>query len=125
MNRKEWEVYIIDNYSAEMDYPWEEYPGYQVFRHPLNKKWFALAMGIPAVKLGIEENEWIPIMNLKCNPILIGSFRNDVGFFPAYHMNKENWLTVRLDGVVEKEKIEMLIEMSYESTRPKRIVQKK
>ena len=36
------------------------------------------------------------------------------GFLPGYHMNKENWLTVLLDGTVEEAKILDFFDMSYD-----------
>lgn len=42
------------------------------------------------------------------------TFKN--GILPAYHMNKEHWITILLDGTVSKEKICELIDISYELT---------
>lgn len=39
--------------------------------------------------------------------------------FPAYHMNKNNWITLALDGSVDDSKTELLLDMSYEATVPK------
>ena len=50
---------------------------------------------------------------------MIGSLRKEKGILPAYHMNKEHWITVLLDGSVEKQKIYDLIEISYDLTRKK------
>ncbi len=47
---------------------------------------------------------------------MIGSLRLSKGFLPAYHMNKEHWITILLDGSVEREKIKQLIDLSYELT---------
>ena len=58
------------------------------------------------------------MVNFKCDPILIGSLRGQTGFFPAYHMNKANWITVALDGSVPDEQIKMLLGMSYDATAP-------
>ncbi|MFY4503107.1 MmcQ/YjbR family DNA-binding protein [Ligilactobacillus ruminis] len=33
--------------------------------------------------------------------------------FKAYHMNKENCVTVGLDGIVSDEKLKSLVRMSY------------
>jgi predicted DNA-binding protein (MmcQ/YjbR family) len=38
------------------------------------------------------------------------------GFLPAYHMNKEHWLTVLLDNTVPEKEIYELIDDSYELT---------
>jgi predicted DNA-binding protein (MmcQ/YjbR family) len=38
---------------------------------------------------------------------------NNEGVFKAYHMNKEHWISVLLDGSVSEEEIAFLINMSY------------
>lgn len=119
MNRAELEEYIQNNYSSEPDYPWIKYPNYEVFRHNSNKKWFALIMDVPKNKLGLQGSEILEVVNFKCDPVLIGSFLNEPGFFPAYHMSKASWITVALDGTVEEDKIKLLLDMSYEATAPK------
>lgn len=119
MNRVELKQLILDRYGIEPDYPWMRYPDYEVFRHDSNKKWFALIMDIPKNKLGLQGDEILDVLDLKCDSILIGSLLNETGFFPAYHMNKNSWITVALDGSVENGKIEMLLDMSYEATAPK------
>lgn len=58
------------------------------------------------------------IINVKCDPIMIGSLRMEKGFYPAYHMDKDHWGTVDLSEV-ENEKIKWLIDISYELTAPK------
>lgn len=59
------------------------------------------------------------MINLKCDPFLIGSLRAQKGFHPAYHMNKEKWISIRLDGSVPEEQIRRLIDLSFELTRSK------
>ena len=54
---------------------------------------------------------------MKNLPEMIGSLRKESGILPAYHMNKEHWITILLDGTVEKQKILDLIDISYELTR--------
>lgn len=92
-----------------------------VFRHCSNRKWFAVIMQIPRAKLGLCGDGHIRILNVKCDPRLIGSFRQEAGIFPAYHMNKAHWLTVALDGTVEDETIRFLLDMSYNLTKSGRI----
>lgn len=119
MNRLDLKQLIYDRYSVEPDYPWIKYPNFEVFRHNSNQKWFALVMDVPKNKLGLQDGETLDIVNLKCDPILIGSLLNEEGFFPAYHMSKNSWITVALDGSASDDKIEMLLDMSYEATAPK------
>ncbi len=119
MNREELEAYILNHYSTEPDYPWADTPRAAVFRHAGNRKWFALVMEVPRSRLGLPGAEPLDIVNFKCDPILISSLRGEPGIFPAYHMNKASWITVALDGSVPAETIELLLDVSYELTKPK------
>ena len=121
MNRVQLETFLTETYEADIDHPWARYPNYQVFRHRNNKKWFALIMDVPQNKLGIAGNKIVDIANFKCAPDLIGSLRMEKGFFPAYHMNKSNWITAALDNTADDEKIKMLADMSYELTSTKKV----
>ena len=118
MNRTQLERWIFDIYSVEPDYPWMDTPEAAVFRHPGNRKWFALLTRVPRCKLGLAGQEPVDIVNLKCDPILIGSLRAEPGFFPAYHMNKDNWITAALDGSAVEENIKLVLDMSYRATAP-------
>ena len=119
MNREELEAYILNHYSTLPDYPWADTPRAAVFRHADNRKWFALVMEVPRDKLGLPGTEKFDIVNFKCDPILIASLRGETGIFPAYHMSKSSWITVALDGSVLAETVELLLDVSYELTKPK------
>ena len=119
MNHEELEAYILNHYSTEPDYPWADTPRAAVFRHAGNRKWFALVMEVPRDKLGLAGTEKLAIVNFKCDPILISSLRGETSIFPAYHMNKASWITAALDGSVPAETIELLLDVSYELTKPK------
>lgn len=73
--------------------------------------------GSACSKLGLDENRIIDILNVKCDPLLIGSLRSKSGYFPAYHMNKEKWLSIALDGSVQEDEIKDLLDMSYKLTQ--------
>ena len=119
MTRDELTRYIFDTYSVEPDYPFPGDNTSAVFRHAGNRKWFALVMNIPAQKLGLPSENRIDIVNMKCDSVLIGSFRGLPGLFPAYHMNKESWITAALDGSAPDETVKTLLDMSYQATAPK------
>ena len=119
MNREELEAYIQNHYATLPDYPWVDTPRAAVFRHASNRKWFVLMMEVPRDKLGLAGAEKLDIVNFKCDPILIASLRGEPGIFPAYHMNKASWITAALDGSVPVETIELLLDVSYELTKPK------
>lgn len=116
MFRLQLEQYICETYNTNADCPWSKYPDYKVFRHTNNKKWFALIMDVPKEKLGLTGDGTLAVVNLKCGSIMAGSLRNEKGFFPAYHMNKDNWISVALDGSVPDDKIKLLLDISYDET---------
>lgn len=119
MNRLEFMSYIMDNYGIEYDCPfYEDYDSW-VFRHPDNKKWFALLMTIPKSKLGFESNANIDVVNLKCAPEIMDNLWEIRGVFPAYHMSKKHWLTLALDGSCDDETIKFVTNVSYDLTKKK------
>lgn len=119
MNREALDKCITEAYGTVAEFPWLSAPTFAVYRHNSNNKWFAVIMEIPKNKLGIEEEGNINVVNLKCDPLLIGSLILDEGIHPAYHMSKVHWITVRLDGSVEEEKIKWLLDLSFELTGEK------
>ncbi len=116
MTRQEVMDHISDTYSVEPDFPFQRDDVSCVFRHTGNRKWFALALRIPYRTIGIQKGGEVDILNLKCDPILMGPLRNKPGFRPAYHMNKDRWITVLLDGSAAREDITALLAMSYDLT---------
>lgn len=119
MNRKELEAYLLETYNTEVDHPWAEDPSYAVFRHTNNRKWFALVMNIPRARLGLPGEESIDVVNVKCDPLQIGAFRQQAGVYPGYHMNKDHWLSLALDGTLDDDTLKLLLDISYELTAPK------
>lgn len=117
MDRRELEDYIGSFYSVAGEHPFAKEPATCVFRHASNQKWFAVIMEIPKEKLGLGRGGEITVVNFKCDTRLIGSFREETGIYPAYHMSKVHWLTVALDGTVGEDKIKFLLDMSYDLTR--------
>ena len=117
MNRQELAAYLTDIYGATGEALFARYPGFQVFRHTGNRKWFAVIMDIPRKNLKLPGDGEISVVNLKCDTRLIGSFRMEPGIFPGWHMNKAHWLSVALEAGVEDEKIRFLVDMSYELTK--------
>ena len=78
----------------------------------------------PTVRIGdkfvdLKKAGEVDILNVKCNPIMMGSLRGKPGFCPAYHMNKDKWITILLDGSAGQEDIKALLAMSYTMTAMK------
>lgn len=115
--------YIKKKYGAEPEFLWAKTPDNAIFRHKkrfANKessKWFAALLTIPKIKLSIKGGGNIEILNLKCDPVLTSLLIDGKNIFPAFHMNKEHWITVLLDGSVKNERIFPLIDFSYNLTK--------
>jgi len=112
--------HVQDRYGTEPEYLWADTPDCAVFRHPASRKWFAILMDVPSNRLGLPGERSVNIMNVKCSTIMVGSLLSEEGFFPAYHMNKDHWISILLDGPVPDEQIVPLLELSYDSVAPKR-----
>lgn len=110
-------------YGVSPEYLWSSSPDSAVFRHTENGKWFGVLMRVSAEKLprlretGTGGTEFVNILNLKCEPELAAALAaGKRGIFPAYHMNKTHWISVCLNGSVSEEKLDSLIELSFELT---------
>lgn len=108
--------YVKKTYGVVPDYPFPTAPEYPVLRHPGSRKWFALLMDVPRSRLGLAGEERVDIINLKCSPAMAGSLRSQPGIFPAYHMNRDSWISVLLDGTVSAEDLFPLIDLSFQLT---------
>lgn len=112
MTREEIFDYVRSEYGTEPDYPWDGNTG-AVLRCSKNKKWYGLIMGVERKHLGLAGDGTVDVLNVKCDPLMIDLLVNTPGFMRAYHMNKRLWVTILLDGTVEREKILDYIDWSY------------
>ena len=100
MNGEQARSYFLSLPEALEDFPFS--PDTPVFK--IKTKMFGF----------LRYKEGVGHINLKCNPeeamVMRDIFESVI---PGYHMNKEHWNTVILDGTVPKEEIESMIETSY------------
>lgn len=88
-----------------------------VLRHKKNNKWYGLLTKVARAKLYIEGDGEVEILNVKCDPVLGDLLRRENSILPAYHMNKEHWITIVLDGSVPIEEVFHLLDTSYGLTK--------
>jgi len=113
VNREEIFEYVKKQYGTLPEYLWSSSPDSAVLRHK-NGKWYAVIMNVEKSKLGLDENGTVEIMDVKCDPEMAGIIIQTYGFLPGYHMNKQHWITVLLDGTVGESKILDFLDMSYD-----------
>ncbi len=112
-------AHIKKHFDIDPDYPFRD-KDTVIFRHKDNRKWFAATIKVSREKLGLKGDEICDVVDLKCDPILSVFYRAIPGILPGYHMNKEHWITVLLDGSVERETLWELVKLSYDLTAPKK-----
>ena len=116
MTREELADYISKTYNIKFDNPFTGDFESAVFRHPDNRKWFAIVMKVRADKLGFPDDNDIDIVNVKVEPDMAEYIADGSSIFPAYHMNKKHWVTLVLGNPVSDEKIKSLLDISYNLT---------
>jgi len=118
MNQTELLAHIEAKYAVKPEYLWKKFPDDAVFRHATNRKWFGIMMIVSADKLGLTTPKPELLLNVKLEPDLVSVLRQTPGFLPAYHRNKEKWLSIRVSEVAT-EQIKELLAQSYQLTRGK------
>lgn len=116
MKREDIFDFASERYDVKPEYPWKENTAYAVLRHSDSEKWFALVMDITADKLGLNSDEEIDVLNIKVRKEFVGPLRAKKGIYRAYHMDKNNWVSINLNEVKKTEEIQDLIAESYELT---------
>ncbi len=110
--KDEYLAWLSTRFSATPDFLWPDTPDYCVFRCP-NKKWFALVMKVKYRQLGLKGEEEVWVVNIKSPVDKIPSLIDKKSIFPAWHMNKNHWITVLLTAATGFEKLCQLTEISY------------
>ena len=100
MNGEQARSYFLSLPESLEDFPFG--PDTPVFK--IKKKMFGF----------LRHKNGIAHINLKCKPEEAMVIRDIFeAVIPGYHMNKEHWNTVILNGTVPKEEIEKMIDTSY------------
>ena len=111
MNKEEIIEYCLTLKNTYKDCPFSDDFESVTMKHCENKKWFALLMNV---------NERL-YLNIKTDPNYSDILRNTYDYIiPAYHMNKENWISILLDKPELDDAIKKLLALSFELTTPKR-----
>lgn len=103
MNVEELREYCLSLPKVEENQPWTE-PQYEMLvTYKVGGKWFVLA--------NLDEK----FIDVKCDPEVIADMQSRYkGAFPAWHMNKDHWLGIRLGSDLPDTTIKRLIKDGYE-----------
>lgn len=104
--KKEIIAFCLSFPNTYEDYPFHD-PNWCVIRHQENKKVFAW----------IFDREGYVWINVKCAPEWRDLWRSRFpSVQPAYHLNKEHWNSIILDGSVPDKEIQNMVSESYDLT---------
>ena len=106
--------YIINKYGIKPEFLWESTPHVGVYRNK-NKKWFAIVMDVSYNKVNKKSSNdnIVEIVNVKIMPNELDDLLKIDGIYEAYHMNKKNWISITLDGVIKNDLLFTLVDKSY------------
>ena len=105
--------HIREQYNDELEYLWDKFPKYAVWRRKDSRKWYGILLTVPASKLGLEGDNFIEILDLRIKPEELEKILDERRYFFGYHMNKKNWLTICLNETVPIDEIFNRIDLSY------------
>lgn len=106
--------YMESRYESRAEYLWEKFPNNAVFRRADSKKWYAAILSVQRTKLGLSGEGFVEILDLRCPPEQLPDLIDGKRYFPGYHMNKQHWFTVCLDGSLSMPELEERIEQSWQ-----------
>ena len=112
--------YIRDKYDDELEYLWDMFPKYAVWRRKDSRKWYGILLTVSMDKLGMEGRDIIEILDLRIRPEELEEILDERRYFFGYHMNKKNWLTLCLNNSVPFDEICHRIDVSYELAAKKK-----
>ena len=106
--------YVKDQYNSTIVKPFKTNPDIKALVTPKGK-WYALFLDVEYSKLQKDSlvDSKVKIINLKHLSSEISTVINNRNVFPAYHMNKNHWISVVLDNNIDIEYVKELIELSY------------
>lgn len=110
--------YVEKKYGDKLEFLWEKTPTNAVLRRSDNKKWYCALLKVKAKVLGLEGENFVEVIDFRENPDFIANIITDQNkssdYFPAYHMNKKYWLTIKLtDCTLPIEQVFAHIDNSY------------
>ncbi len=94
---------VIAKYHNEPEFLWDDLSS-GVFRNTDNKKWYGIIMNVDRSKLTSQTGE-VEVLNVKLDEEKIKSLLKQKGYYTCYHMNKQKWISIILDGTLPNEVI--------------------
>lgn len=111
---------IKEKYNDDPIFKWEKFPGYAIFKNDETNKWYGIIMNLDKSKLDKKSHCEVEIIDIKLDPNKIQKLIDSKTFYPAYHMNKTNWISILLDDTISDEEVMDLVDESYQYSLSKK-----
>lgn len=108
-------AYISRRYQGSIEYLWERSPNSGAIRHRKTLKWYGVFMIIDWEKLDPAKTGMIEVLNVKSDRV--ATMLQQKKIYPAYHMNKNYWLSLPLDDSLTDEELFALVDTSWQLTK--------
>ena len=105
--------YVKEKYHDELEFLWEKFDDNAIWRNKENQKWYGAILTVARNRFGFESEEFVEVLDLRYQKESINTVIDGKKIFPGYHMNKNSWITIILDGTLESEEVFRLIDNSY------------
>lgn len=112
--------YVSEQYDTSPEYLFLKHPDIAVLRNTRTNKWYGVIMNVEKRKLGLNEDGYMNVINLKGNPDFNSIIRSQKHIIAAYHMNKKHWVTVLIDYDFPQSELYEMIDWSYQLTSKKK-----
>ncbi|MBE5763031.1 MAG: hypothetical protein E7338_02285 [Clostridiales bacterium] len=100
-------------YNEAPDYPFDDGKNDEdaVFRCKDNQKWYGILMPIKrsCISKNKEDEDIIDVLNVKVDENKLEDILKLPSVYPAYHMNKQKWISIVLDGGLDDKTLMNLI----------------
>lgn len=105
--------FVRETYGDELEFLWERFPDNAIWRRKDNEKWYGLILTVSGRKLGLDTDEIQEILVLRMDKARREEILTRPHHLPAWHMNKNSWYTLVLDGSVPDSLLFAAIRESY------------
>lgn len=119
--------FVKNQYGDELEFLWPKFDDNAIWRNPVTKKWYAAILKVEKSKLINSKNilcdakispttdEVVEILDLRFDKDQALDFAlSTPNIYPGWHMNKQSWITIILDGSLTTPEIENFLDHSYQ-----------
>ncbi len=116
---------IFERYAEEPRFEWEGDEDNAVFKNHRNEKWYGIIISVLWDRLVPGKEGKTEVINVKLDPEEIPSIVGTKGIFSAFHMNKQHWVSIVLDGTLSDDEVMSFVSKSYDIVDQRRSLGKK